>query len=539
MFNASGNYLINEHKVYKVGIYVRLPREDETKGNAHSRANGNSESIQNQLDYLNDYAHSQGWNVVSEYIDDGYSGGSFDRPEFNRMLSDIEEGKINLVLVKDLSRLGREVSQTAYYTDFYFPERNVRFIALNDGIDTFAESTGNDMAGLRMAFNDMFLRDTSKKIKTSLNMKKRQGLFVAPFAPYGYIKDKHNKHKLIIDETAALVVRRIFELFIGGMSMFRIAKTLNEEGIPSTSVYKRQNVEGYGNRGRNDLWEQNTIRAILKSQVYIGHMVQGKQFKVSYKSKKLKNNPQEKWIIVNDTHEPIIDKETFDLAQSLLSKNQAAKDISKDGSERLLNGLLYCGKCGSRIYMTKSRGKWHTICSRHRRFGNNYCLSHRVWEKMLNDYVIAELQAISKKLIDSEALANKLKDGIPKREAKDCEQQLNRVDKQITDLQNQLVAAYQDKVKGLLTDGDFLLIRDTINQQREELANKRESIAAKLQKKQDGLHHHEQAIQQLLAFETPNKTVVRQLVERITINHYDNGDKEIIVEYTFPNPLEG
>jgi len=173
MYNASGDYMTNEHKIYSVGIYARLSREDEAKVTGVQ-----SDSIESQLAYLNDYAFNQGWNVVGEYCDDGYSGGNFQRPGFGRLIGDIEAGRVNLVITKDLSRLGREMSETTHYAEKYFAEHNIRYIALNDGVDTFAESAGNDMIGMRMAFNDMYLRDSSKKIKSALYAKKKQGLYV-------------------------------------------------------------------------------------------------------------------------------------------------------------------------------------------------------------------------------------------------------------------------------------------------------------------------------------------------------------------------
>ena len=502
MYNASGNYLINEHKVYKVGIYARLSREDETKVSGMQ-----SDSIESQLAYLNDYAFNQSWNVVGEYYDDGYSGGNFDRPGFSRLINDIETGRVNLVITKDLSRLGREMSETTHYAEKYFAEHNIRYIALNDDVDTFAESAGNDMIGMRMAFNDMYLRDSSKKIKSALYAKKKQGLYTGSYAPYGYAKDADDKHRLIIDDTAAEVVRRIYDMYTSGVPMLRIAKALNKEGVPSPSEYKRQTIKGYNNKGWNCLWEQNAVRSILRSPMYIGCMAQGRSARVSYKSKKLKRKPKDKWTIVEGTHEPIIDKDIFETAQVLLSKNQA-KDISSNGTEHLLNGLMYCGECGEKIYLTSARkNHWHTICSKYRRFGKSHCSSHRIPEEELNEYVLRELRSISQRLIDSKALASKLNDGISNREYKKHEKELARIDRRIEEMKKQLVTSYQDKLRGILSEDEFMIIKETINKQREELVVQHEDITAKLQIKKDNLSNYEKIIQQLLTFDIPNRAL--------------------------------
>jgi DNA invertase Pin-like site-specific DNA recombinase len=536
MFNANGNYqLITEHKTYNVGIYTRLSREDEPKDGEKRRADEVSESISNQLTFLNQYAYSQGWNVVGEYVDDGTTGGNFDRTAFKRLLEDIEVGKVNTVLVKDLSRFAR-TSEANSYIDTYFPERQVRFIAINNGVDTFMESSNNDMAGLWNWFNEQFLRDTSKKIKQALHTKKHQGLYTAPYAPYGYRKDEEDKHRLVVDEPAAEVVKRVFDMYTSGVPMQRISTILNQEGVPSKSEHKRKTLKKYNGKGWSGMWEQNAIRDILISPMYLGHMTQGRERRASFKSKKLIRNPVEQWIIVEDKHEPIIDQATFDTAQLLLSKNQA-KDISNDGSLRLLNGLLYCGDCGERVYLTPARGqKWHSICSSYRRFKK--CRSHRIQEVALNEYVLGELQRISKAIVDSKALASKLKDNAPKREAMSHERELARINKRIDDMSQYLVKSYMDKSDGKLTEDQFLTIRDTITSQREELINQREDVQLKLQTKKDNLLDHEKIIQELLTFDVPSRAIIAQLVERITIYHHENDNREVVIQYAFPNPLE-
>ena len=288
---------------YKVGIYIRLSKEDEEK-----EKYSESESIQNQRVLLMQYIKENKLNFVSEYVDDGVSGTSFDRPGFNKMIEDIENGKINMVITKDLSRLGRDYVQTGLYTETYFPEHNVRYSAILDNIDTGLDSANNDIAPFKSILNEMYAKDTSKKINSVLQSKRQQGEYLGT-APYGYKKDPDNKYHLIIDEEAAEVVRTIFRKFLEGMGTMQIADYLSEQKIPIPSDYNKRNR---GNKTITyGLWAQSTVRFILSNEIYTGTVVQGKRKKVSFKSKKFVDVPEENWIRKEDMHEAIISKDDF------------------------------------------------------------------------------------------------------------------------------------------------------------------------------------------------------------------------------------
>ena len=261
---------------YKVGIYLRLSREDEKLGE--------SESISNQRDLLLNYIRDNNLLLVDEYVDDGVSGTTFDRAGFNRMIKDCEAKKINMIITKDTSRLGRDHIEFGFYVERYFPEHNIRYVAVNDGIDTESSSSANDMLVFKSAFNDMYVKDISNKIRSSLYTKKRNGQFVGAYAPYGYMKDPEDKHKLLINEEEARIVKRIFKMFASGSSLNDICDILTHEQIKTPSISKNmklgQNNVHYG------VWSTRTISDILKCPTYIGNLTQCKQKKVNYKSKR-------------------------------------------------------------------------------------------------------------------------------------------------------------------------------------------------------------------------------------------------------------
>ena len=299
---------------YRVGIYIRLSKEDEEK-----EKYSESESVQNQRTLLMQYIKENKFNFVAEYVDDGVSGTSFDRPAFNKMIDDIEQGKINMVITKDLSRLGRNYVQSGYYTETYFPEHNVRYIAILDNIDTALDSANNDIAPFKSILNEMYAKDTSKKINSVLQSKRNNGEYLGT-APYGYKKDPENKYHLIIDEEAANVVKLIYEKYLAGFGTMQIADYLSKKKIPIPSDYNKRK------RGTKSLtyglWQQSTVRFILSNEIYTGTVIQGKRKKVSFKSKKFINLPEEDWVKVENMHEAIISKEDFERAKKKLTQQK-------------------------------------------------------------------------------------------------------------------------------------------------------------------------------------------------------------------------
>ena len=282
---------------YHVALYIRLSKEDENEGP--------SESVNNQKSLLDDFVKKHRLSVYDTYIDDGWSGTNFDRPDFQRMIGDIEAKKVNMVITKDLSRLGRDYIMTGHYMERYFPEKRVRYISLLDGIDTGVESSANDITPFRAIMNDMYAKDISKKIKSVKRDKQRKGQFVGGKPVYGYKMHPTEKNKIVIDEEVAPIVRRIFHMALEGMSCRQIATQLNEEGVPTPATYAGLPVANPG--PYTGLWSSERISDMLQNETYIGNMVQGRTVKISYKSKKCLKQDRENWVVVEGTHEAYLD----------------------------------------------------------------------------------------------------------------------------------------------------------------------------------------------------------------------------------------
>lgn len=284
--------------IYQVGIYIRLSKEDLRKEKEQE-----SESIIHQRSLIKNYLKEHHLTITKEYVDDGFSGTTFDRPAFQELIKDIEAKKINMVITKDLSRLGRDYIKCGYYIEEYFPMMNVRYVSILDNIDTSLNTTNNDIAPFKALFNDMQSKDTSKKIKSILNDLKRKGLFIGNSACFGYRKDPKDKHKLLIDKKASKIVRKIFDLALEGNSYQSIAKYLNELDIPTPKDYKQKR--------KDHKWGTTSIYQILHNYMYTGNMTQNTQCKLNYKSKKRIFLERNRWIIVPNTHEAIISEEEY------------------------------------------------------------------------------------------------------------------------------------------------------------------------------------------------------------------------------------
>ena len=395
---------------YKVGIYLRLSREDEKLGE--------SGSISNQRDLLLNYIKDNNLLLVTEYVDDGVSGTTFDRAGFNQMIKDCEDKKINMIITKDTSRLGRDHIEFGFYVERYFPEHNIRYVAVNDGIDTASNNSANDMLVFKSAFNDMYVKDISNKLRSSLYTKKRNGQFVGAYAPYGYQKSIEDKHKLVIDEEESIIVKRIFNMFASGKSLGVICSALTKQGVPTPSMSKNmtlgQNNVHYG------VWSTRTVNDILKNPTYIGNLTQCKQKKVNYKSKKRVHNKENNWIICENAAPPIIDVDTFNLVQNMFRSNKNRGKGNGITNDLLLRGLIYCKDCkhtiGFRAHKQETKKNGETI----RIYGNcNYwskrrnldvCTPHSVKYDIVEKLVLDNLRNMCKKYVDDKSLESIIKD---------------------------------------------------------------------------------------------------------------------------------
>ena len=519
--------LTSKITIYNVGIYIRLSREDDDKVMM-------SESITNQKSLLLQYVKENNLRVYDIYIDDGYSGTNFDRPDFNRLLNDIELGKINMVITKDMSRLGRDYIGTGNLMEKYFPEHNVRYIAVTDNIDTFLDSSNNDIAPFKAIMNDMYAKDISKKIKSSLKAKMKEGKWVGGRTPFGYDQDKDNKNHIVINTEQASVVKRIFDMCLEGLSFFKIAKQLTNEGVKTPAQY--YNFEWKSNYNlKYGEWHSKTIRDILTNQIYIGDLVQNKRSKVNYKVKKvIKNNPKD-YIVVEGTHEAIIDKEIFYEVQKKIPKNKGRNEKKEI---HLLDGLLYCGDCGHRISIQSRRKKdnrCYTICNYYRTYiKQRLCTTHSNNYDELEKIIINSLTEMCLNYINKgkikENTLNNLKETDKVNNKKELEILINDI-KQIND---NLDIIYIDKLNKKITEEQFERVKTKLENELTIKQNKYNELNNDIN---DNINEEAknkliiEYINKFLSMKKPSRELIINLIDRIEIFE----DKTININVTFNN----
>lgn len=506
------------HK-YQVGIYLRLSKEDEKLGE--------SGSITNQRAILMNYIKEHQLTYVTEYVDDGVSGTTFNRLGFNQMIRDIEEKKINMVLTKDTSRLGRDHIEFGYYVEKYFPEHNVRYVAVCDNIDTVYNN--NDMLLFKSAYNDMYVKDISNKIRASLNIKKRNGEFVGAYAPYGYQKNPDNKHQLVIDEEAALIVKKIFKLFIQGNSVSRIATMLTDEKVPIPSIYKGMN------RGLKSslfgIWTTRTLTDILKNPTYMGNLTQGRSKKVNYKSKKRIHTKQEHWITTQNSCPTIIDKATFELAQNMFQVNRNQDNQSKKPKNNIkLKGLVYCEECGHTIGFrvvyqnTKQHGLTEKI------YGNcNYylkkkryhaCTPHSIRYEEL-EQVIMEKVRLLQGSIDKEKLFKLIyKESIEQSKFQELKREQDRLQKELELGNRKSYHLYEDKLSGLIDKEMYLHMKKQLQEEKQQQESRLKEIERNLTALKD--IDYQSYFDKIFSDYLEDKSFIAGLINKITVHEEGN-----------------
>ena len=524
---------------YDVGIYCRLSRDDN---NGHLE----SMSIVNQRQVLTDYVAEKGWNLKECYVDDGYTGTNFDRPNFKRMISDAENGKINCIITKDLSRLGRNYVQAGYYTDEFFVENNIRFIAINDGIDTIKED--NDIAAFHHVLNEIYPKQVSKKVRQVKKKSAQQGKVMGSQAPYGYMKSPEDKHILIIDEEAAIIIRRLFSEFACGNSARLIADRLNSEKVDSPRFYH------YRKMGRvnplseqKNVWGSATILQLLRNQVYIGNMVQGKRQVVSFKTKKMRQVNPENWIVVENTHEPIIERDLWDRVHNLLNKkNRVIKTKNEDLG--LFAGILECADCHAPLAFTRKQLKncerKFYRCSRYNNNGSKACTTHLIEEETLVEIILndirlyAHLAKSDKEKIAKRLFASKKKSQAD--EVKVLRDKIEEVENRLSVIATSLKNLYIDKCSGAIPENIFIgLMSDFSNEQAElqEKLPKLQSELTNINQTNDEINEWIELIGNYTDLKTLTRPVVMELIEKITVSDRKESDgkieQNIDIEYRF------
>lgn len=524
--------LQKELNLFTVAIYIRLSREDGDKEE--------SDSVGNQRKLLTEYvAKKEDFILYDVYVDDGYSGTNFNRPSFQRMIVDIEDGKVNCVVVKDLSRFGRDYIDTGRYLERYFPELGVRFISVTDSIDSMKQSY-DMLLPIKNIFNEQYARDISKKIQATVKSKQKAGEFIGAFTSYGYKKSPVDKNKLVIDDYAADVVRRIFSLYIQGYGKQKIAKLLNTEGVLCPAEYKKVNGENYKNCNRLEsttYWSYSTINSILHREMYVGNMVQGtKHQRMRSKQKKM---PKEEWIVVENTHEPIIDKATWEKAQALLQKR--TRELDLETNKNIFAGFVKCGDCGramaKNMWRRADGSKTYSLyCGTYKRNGKQYCTPHTLPMEVLENIVLGDLKAIVdsidnlKELVQSQSFtASKVK--------RTADKELSKIKVELERVKRLKKSIYEDYREELISKEEFLSYREDYLKKEELYSKQMETLE---EKKKDNVTEDVfetpwlKRLLELKDIEALDRDIVVEMISEIKV--YEN--RKIKITYNFGNELE-
>lgn len=448
-------------------LYCRLSRDDELQGD--------SNSIKNQKAILQKYAEDNGFRNLRFFVDDGYSGTNFDRPDFQRMIAEMGDGNVATIIVKDMSRLGRDYLKVGYYTEVAFPEADVRFIAINNGVDS-ANQQDSDFTPFLNIINEWYAKDTSKKIRAVFKAKGESGKPLCTNPPYGYVKDPQDKLHWIIDEDAATVVKEIFHLCMKGLGPTQIATELTKRKIENPAAHgKRNGINVSAQQERDDLfiWRTSTIARILTRQEYLGHTVNFKTKRKSYKKKKqLKNNPSE-WQIFRNTHDAIIDEETFKTVQRI---RDGRRKVSRLGDMGILSGMMFCADCDNKLYQVRGKGwehdKEYFVCATYRKVKGG-CSSHQIRNVVVEQLLLQNLQRVTAFARGHEdeflqLITNNFEKELNK-ELRDCRKEFDQAKARISKLDTIIQRLYEDNVEGKISDERFMKMSTTYESEQKEL----------------------------------------------------------------------
>ena len=523
--------------IWKAGLYLRLSKEDDV-----SKDESDSISSQREL-LLNFIKKDPKIDIYNIYVDDGYSGTTFDRPNFQRMWEDIKNGRINCVVVKDLSRFGRNTIETSNYIEVIFPMLKVRFISLTDQIDSYLNS--QSINGLLVPFknimNDEYARDISVKVKSAQNTYRNKGLFIGSFPSYGYIKDPNDKHKLIIDEEASAVVKQIFQMYLSGMGFLTIAKKLTNDRVKSPFEYKVQKGYNYQTpvaKNKYHIWRDTTIQRILTNQMYVGDMVQGTRSVINYRNHKLKPKSKEEWVIVRNTHEAIISREDFDKVQNMLQLNK--KDYIKPFRIYVLGGLVKCGDCGAvletALCSSKNlKNKYYFRCPTYMLSKGLICSKHTI----RNDYLEATVFQIIKKYIelsvDIESILKKIKLNTIQKE---CQNQNAKLDFEIKKLKDKMSLLYIKFKNNELSENDYIIQKESVLEEIRKIENQIISLSSSIK---NDKFPHTNFINSLAKYKGMNgltKEMANELIKEILIFNKNEVEIKLNFDDEFANVID-
>ncbi|MSA99739.1 DUF4368 domain-containing protein [Finegoldia sp. BIOML-A3] len=520
-------------KKYVAGLYCRLSKDD---GNSVE-----SMSIWSQKVMLKQYAESNSIAIYDYYVDDGYSGTNFERPSFKKMITDIENGKINCVITKDLSRLGRNYLQSGAYIEMYFPQKNIRYIAITDGIDTL-NSNQNDIMPFKNILNEMYAKDTSKKVKSAIQSRMREGTYIGSKAPFGYLKDPNNKRRLIIDEKTKPIIELIYKLCLEGKGTQLISQELMKRKIPRPSAFVENAEKLYGLTEENKYqWSHRMVLNVLRDPVYCGNMARNKRPTLSFKNSKRMYIPKSDYIYARNTHEGIVSEEIWEQVQTMVDKR---KCNNKKGLyyDNIFQGLVRCPKCGYALtpktdYRLKKKELIdfvHFSCSTYKKYGVKACSSHRIEARDLYNIVLEDIQyhgsmALSAKEDFVEKIIEKIE--VEKiDEGKELSNKLELKKNQLAELDRSYEQLYEDRLEGNITERNFNLMNVSISKKQDKLIEEIKVLEGDIEvsfETEDNYKKFMNNISKYAKIKSLNRYILNQIIDKIYVYDKEEIDGQI------------
>ena len=526
-----------KQKHYIAGLYYRLSQEDERQGE--------SVSIDNQRAILRKYAEEHGFEIHDEYIDDGVSGTTFQRPEVQRLLDDAKTGVINTIIVKDLSRFGRNYIEVGQYVDYVFPAFGIRFIAIQDNVDTENRDSGAmEMMPIMNIFNEWHAANTSKKIRAVLKSNARDGKYHARKAPYGYVKSDTEKKTPIIDEEAAAVVKRIFEMRASGLSPHKIADILNAEGVLNPSRYCLERYGVVGRRENVGLWSFCGVKSILQNPTYLGHMVQQRDGTVSYKNHKRYIKDESEWVIVRNTHEPIITQELWDKVREV-EKSVAQGRKTKRGYTHPLSGFLFCADCGGKMKLNsinrKGKLDFNFNCGNHVRLGKSYCFSHFIQAKDIEAIVLDDIRTMAQRIVLDEKTIRedfiRHNAELADKAIKSAKKELQAKRKRTEELSRLMQLAYEDRLKGKMPEDICIGFIQKYSEEQKKVEAEIAELEERLTETTNTIQSADEFIRNIKKYlEAPELTreMCYELLDRVVVGgHPKHTGKERVIDIVY------
>ncbi|HPF43333.1 MAG TPA: DUF4368 domain-containing protein [Syntrophomonadaceae bacterium] len=516
--NSRQSYTAVKNNDKITALYCRLSRDDELQGD--------SNSIKNQKTILQKYADDNGFTNTEFFVDDGYSGTNFDRPDWQRLISLVEEGRIGTIIVKDMSRLGRDYLKVGYYTEVLFPGSDIRFIAINNNVDS-ANQQDSDFTPFLNIINEWYAKDTSKKIRAVFKSKGESGKPLCTNPPYGYIKDPEDKTRWIVDEEAAKVVREAFRLCMQGYGPSQIAKEFTRRRIMNPTAHARKNgINIPDNRGHDDdyVWRGSTIVHMLSRQEYLGHTVNFKTYRKSYKQKKqMKNDPSE-WMIFKNTHEAIIEESVFEVVQRI---RDGRRRLTPMGEMPLLSGMMFCADCGNKMYQVRGRGweheKEYFVCATYRKIKGG-CSSHQIRNVVVEELLLDGIRRVTAFARDCEdefveMITKKTRSELDK-SMRDSRRELEQVQARIAKLDEIIQRLYEDNIEGKISDERFAKMTanyEAEQQTLEKRVTELKSIMTEEKESALNVDHFLTLVRKYTDIKELTAEIIREFVEKIYV----------------------